>query len=317
MCSKFFRYSLLRFESIRRSTFENSPFVDSRSMAAAGFYFSGCDTTCICFSCGIVVSNWNEPVMTPMARHMLLFRSCGFINGYDVSLPNVDPLFTVTRNLETQTYLPPMRHGAYECKPTDFHRLLDCESLENPPEQLAVGRLPKNFEDIVVPITIHIRIPPHSPNFVMDSKHLLILLRSEEERVKTFNAGGWCRSKPTKQQLAKAGFYHLQVPEYTQCAFCLLIVSLWSDVNPMDFHKKSNRNCPLMKGEECGNLPCIDQPATESRTACVVCLTRERKIVFIPCRHFICCVNCTTENKFANCPLCRESVSRTERVYFS
>lgn len=51
---------------------------------------------------------------------------------------------------------------------------------------------------------------------------------------------------------------------------------------------------------------------------CVVCMDRERSVVFLPCKHFVCCTACTaTLNVPAACPMCRQSVQSTIDVYKS
>lgn len=46
---------------------------------------------------------------------------------------------------------------------------------------------------------------------------------------------------------------------------------------------------------------------------CVLCLTDERQVAFIPCGHYIACVPCG--HSLRTCAVCRESITSFIRVY--
>lgn len=51
---------------------------------------------------------------------------------------------------------------------------------------------------------------------------------------------------------------------------------------------------------------------------CVVCLLRRRRAAFLPCGHLVCCVCCAQrveQDINARCPVCRQSVTGTVRIY--
>lgn len=52
----------------------------------------------------------------------------------------------------------------------------------------------------------------------------------------------------------------------------------------------------------------------EART-CKVCMDNEIGVVFLPCGHLICCVNCAPSLK--DCPMCRTSIQGTVRTFLS
>lgn len=77
--------------------------------------------------------------------------------------------------------------------------------------------------------------------------------------------------------------------------------------------------------EACISLPLPEpsQPASledenarlkEQRT-CKICMDGEVGVVFLPCGHFCCCVNCAPSLK--DCPVCRSSIQGTVRTYMS
>ena len=47
---------------------------------------------------------------------------------------------------------------------------------------------------------------------------------------------------------------------------------------------------------------------------CVICMTRQRNILFTPCRHMCCCSECAHNNIHA-CPICRQVISEQIEVY--
>lgn len=53
----------------------------------------------------------------------------------------------------------------------------------------------------------------------------------------------------------------------------------------------------------------------ESRVACVICLTKERQFMFVPCGHLCCCMPCS--KALQKCPICRRRIIRCQRVHLS
>jgi len=47
---------------------------------------------------------------------------------------------------------------------------------------------------------------------------------------------------------------------------------------------------------------------------CKVCMEQEICIVFLPCGHFVACVNCATS--MSDCPLCRATIKGSVRMYW-
>ena len=53
------------------------------------------------------------------------------------------------------------------------------------------------------------------------------------------------------------------------------------------------------------------QPTTSMD--CKVCFDRQIEVLFIPCKHLVCCATCAALSK--TCPVCRGQVSETLRVF--
>merc|ERR1719350_967191 len=52
----------------------------------------------------------------------------------------------------------------------------------------------------------------------------------------------------------------------------------------------------------------------EQRT-CKICMDKEVGVVFLPCGHLCCCVNCAPALK--DCPVCRRNIQGTVRTFMS
>ena len=57
-----------------------------------------------------------------------------------------------------------------------------------------------------------------------------------------------------------------------------------------------------------------DKPLPQTSTnLCIICSTRERALVFVPCGHFAVCVPCGHGLK--SCPTCGSNIQALVRVY--
>jgi hypothetical protein len=85
-------------------------------------------------------------------------------------------------------------------------------------------------------------------------------LKSEENRLKTFITNGWPKPEINQGALAANGFYYTGIEDMTKCAFCNLFVCCWTpDCNPQDLHWVCMRDCVMVTGKECDNIP-IQRP---------------------------------------------------------
>ncbi|XP_078340928.1 uncharacterized protein LOC111106726 isoform X2 [Crassostrea virginica] len=59
----------------------------------------------------------------------------------------------------------------------------------------------------------------------------------------------------------------------------------------------------------------IDLFIQAQRAECKVCLVEEVQVLFLPCRHLVTCEKCA--NRLGQCPLCRENIQDTIRVFWA
>ena len=59
--------------------------------------------------------------------------------------------------------------------------------------------------------------------------------------------------------------------------------------------------------------PDREQSTPTTSMDCKVCFDRQIEVLFIPCKHLVCCATCAALSK--TCPVCRRHVSETLRVF--
>eukprot|EP00759_Apiculatamorpha_spiralis_P041309 PhF_6_TR39952/c0_g1_i1/m.59326 len=67
--------------------------------------------------------------------------------------------------------------------------------------------------------------------------------------------------------------------------------------------------------EDSGSQMSKSSPSLQS--LCVTCCTKERNVVFYPCRHMVCCVDCSERiapSGHGTCPICRVVLTRKETI---
>lgn len=58
-----------------------------------------------------------------------------------------------------------------------------------------------------------------------------------------------------------------------------------------------------------------DQPTEDQAQACVVCLDNRKCVAMMPCGHVCLCIECANEYRSKNCPLCRQTVKKLNRIF--
>lgn len=85
-------------------------------------------------------------------------------------------------------------------------------------------------------------------------------------------------------------------------------------------HTRDEEKCqslPLLDDESCKknqDLESENARLKEQRT-CKICMDKEVGVVFLPCGHLCCCVNCAPSLK--DCPVCRRNIQGTVRTFLS
>lgn len=85
------------------------------------------------------------------------------------------------------------------------------------------------------------------------------------------------------------------------------VLQLWIDCNQKKFAGGSHKNAYSNEGSQ-NNSDDIDE-----NQACKICMEREINCVLLECGHMLTCVTCG--RRLAECPVCRQNVSRVVRTF--
>lgn len=177
----------------------------------------------------------------------------------------------------------------------------------------------------------------------------LRMLKSEQARLDTFKKSVWSLTHPNIKDLAKCGFFCLEVSDKVQCAFCHGVAGEWEDTDiPLIEHRRHFPRCPLMCNLPVGNIP-IDISTDDKTTQtgddddivntvnikgqlrlvqeeinthsdipvtaqCKICFEEQIQIVFLPCAHAAVCIACS--KSITKCVICTRECSKT-RIFLA
>uniref|UniRef100_A0A8C5DC72 Baculoviral IAP repeat-containing protein 2-like n=1 Tax=Gouania willdenowi TaxID=441366 RepID=A0A8C5DC72_GOUWI len=194
-------------ELYRISTFARFPasVVTERSLARAGWFYTGVGDRVQCFRCNVTAEGW-QAGDCPTEKHRQLSPSCSFVQ----SLPS-------TANLLSSS------HSAFSPKlsPTVIFFLISGSNSRK------MGPLSsRGVEDMS-----HLRPTCHNPN-----------MRREQDRLESFHT--WTLSIITPTELAKAGFYYLGQGDRVACFSCGGQLNNWEPGDrAVSEHQRHYPNC--------------------------------------------------------------------------
>jgi hypothetical protein len=85
-------------------------------------------------------------------------------------------------------------------------------------------------------------------------------MKSEENRLKSFETKKWPKPEVSPDLLAASGFSYSGIDDITKCAFCKLFVCCWTTADiPDEIHRICMRDCPMVTGKQCSNIPLQQQ----------------------------------------------------------
>lgn len=274
----------------RRRTFVNwpKPYINTDQLAQFGFYHYGGDKV-KCAFCNIIIKDWDESD-SPLAEHIKHSSHCPLLNRqFTQNIPiNED---------ELNRSLP-------EISPD--------ECSENTCEHTHINK-PVRYEH---------------PDYVL-----------EVSRMKTFCS--WPKSiRQRPQELVEAGFFYTGQGDMVICFSCGLGLRDWEieDI-PIVEHAKHTIECiylNLVKGAEfvknikraesendtakktvTRNVSIIgdDESTSSAENTCKICYDKVADILFQPCNHCASCGRCSVS--LETCPVCRRTIERKTKIYFS
>ncbi|XP_028581992.2 baculoviral IAP repeat-containing protein 2 isoform X5 [Podarcis muralis] len=213
-------------ELYRMSTFSTFPQnvpVSERSLARAGFYYTGVKDKVKCFSCGLMLDNWKKGDKA-LDKHKQLYPSCNFVKSL-TPLNNLGSSFN-------SAFSPPTAFGL-----SSSHSPTPAANMDQ------VGYFSGSFSSF-----------PHDPvtsRAVEDLSHLRpktvnYAMSAEDDRLHTFES--WPLTFLSPSSLAKAGFYYIGPADKVACFACGGQLSNWEPKdNAMSEHRRHFPNCPFVE----------------------------------------------------------------------
>ncbi|XP_077197644.1 baculoviral IAP repeat-containing protein 2 isoform X2 [Paroedura picta] len=220
-------------ELYRISTFSTFPLnvpVSERSLARAGFYYTGLKDKVKCFSCGLMLDNWKKGD-SAVDKHKQFYPSCSLV-----------------QSLASANSLSSSFHSAFSPPVTSMGAKMDVERKTPSLDQGGYfsGRYSSFPQDPVTSRAVEDLscFRPKSFNRSM---------KTEEARRRTFQ--GWPLTFLAPSELAKAGFYYIGHADRVACFACGGQLGNWDpEDNAMSEHQRHFPNCPFVKNLY-GDLP--------------------------------------------------------------
>ncbi|XP_068600086.1 baculoviral IAP repeat-containing protein 2 isoform X2 [Brachionichthys hirsutus] len=227
-------------ELFRISTFARFPSsgVTERSLARAGWFYTGVGDRVQCFKCNVTADGWLAGDC-PAEKHRQLSPSCSFVQ----SLPSTANLLSSSHSAFSPLRIAPAipLSGPGPAAPNPAANQGD----------EAVGYLNPGFS----------APPPSSPlssRGVEDMSHQRPAcnnpsMRREQDRLDSFHP--WTLSIITPAELAKAGFYYLGQGDRVACFSCGGQLSNWEPGDrAVSEHQRHYPNCRFVRGDRTDNV---------------------------------------------------------------
>ncbi|XP_062052918.1 baculoviral IAP repeat-containing protein 2 [Lepus europaeus] len=198
------------------SAFPNGVPVSERSLARAGFYYTGVNDKVKCFCCGLMLDNWKQGD-NPIEKHKQLYPSCSFIQNLvsaslDSTIKNTSPV----RSSFAHSLSPTVEPGG---------------SFSGSYSSLSANPLNSRTVEDFSPL----RTNPYSYS-----------MSSEEARFLTYHM--WPLSFLSPSELARAGFYYIGPGDRVACFACGGKLSNWEPKDDaMSEHRRHFPKCPFLE----------------------------------------------------------------------
>ncbi|XP_039600264.1 baculoviral IAP repeat-containing protein 2 isoform X1 [Polypterus senegalus] len=230
-------------ELFRISTFAKFPAnvgVSERSLARAGFYYTGIGDKVQCFLCNITLENW-QPGDCPAERHRRQSPSCTFIQG----IPSSASLLSSSHS----AFSPPVQSLSALQTSTSPPSIQIEDELSYFSHTFSSMPL-RSLEDLC-----------HRSNLSSN-----LNMRREQDRLDTFQ--NWNVSNVMPSELAKAGFYYTGQSDRVMCFSCGGTLSNWEPGDrAVVEHQRHYPQCRFMRGERTENVPltplCVSNPVMQ------------------------------------------------------
>nr|XP_046266060.1 baculoviral IAP repeat-containing protein 2 [Scatophagus argus] len=240
-------------ELFRISTFARFPnsAVTERSLARAGWFYTGVSDRVQCFKCNVTAEGWHAGDC-PAEKHRQLSPSCPFIQ----SLPSTANLLSSSHSafspLRIAAAIPSSGPGPAVLNPTasQGEDPVGYPNIGLPAPPPSSPLTSRGVEDMS-----HQRPPCYNPN-----------MRREQDRLDSFHS--WTLSTITPAELAKAGFYYLGQADQVACFSCGGQLANWEPGDrALSEHQRHYPNCRFARGDRADVLGAVVGPTALSNVS--------------------------------------------------
>ncbi|KAK6486086.1 inhibitor of apoptosis protein isoform X1 [Huso huso] len=250
-------------ELFRMSTFAKFPAsgaVLERSLARAGFYYTGVGDRVQCFRCKVTVENW-QAGECPAERHKRQSPDCPFVQG-----------------LASSSSLLSSSHSAFS-PPLQSILLSQISNSTSPPlVEQQVGYFSNRFTSIPPSPLSSQSTEDVSQQRPATSQHPR--MRREQDRLDTFQ--NWPLANITPSELAKAGFFYLGQGDRVACFSCGGNLSNWEPGDrAVSEHQRHYPSCRFARGDGTDNIPLPASITSLNVSNPAMQLCEERLLTFV------------------------------------
>lgn len=145
------------------------------------------------------------------------------------------------------------------------------------------------------PNTIH-------KNLSLNCKKKLNEYKNKNQRIKSFENKNWKQKNIDVEKLVMANFFYTGIEDIVKCWKCEKSFTDWKkEDDPFKLHPK------------CNLIP-IETFEVNEKFTCSICFVNIRNVLFLPCRHCTCCLDCSL--KVNKCPICTECIKHKLTIFF-
>lgn len=235
-------------------------FPSAYSLAETGLFYSGRSDEVHCYKCQCCISHWKEEDI-PVERHKHAKPDCPLVASY--SLPVLVTLPSSKSGLASSAAIPQHYITSVQPEPepesssaTQQHYITSVQPEPELDEKVIRPTLPQQIviEKSIEHVPVSCRKDPLTFENMSCSELQFADMNSEAERLCTF--ANWSYKHVLPEDLAKAGFFSLNIGDCVKCAFCDVVLKQWEAGDmPLEEHRKHKPNCRFVQGLYVGNIP--------------------------------------------------------------
>merc|ERR1711953_1402356 len=274
---------------------------EPRQLAEAGFYYIGFSDQTKCFYCDGGLRNW-QPEDDPWTEHARWFSKCGFVR-----LVKGDEFISKCMEERPPESLAP-EISKNPRTPTD-EEIKSLMSSTVVQQVLSMGVDASRIKSALKRQILRNGQPFSDPNSLVSAA-----LKTDCEAERRPVSLGGAESHQSLSQTQTPNVAVLEQPSQPERSVSAPGPSTAPVPATSSTASTASTQMETAKPEISVDLEQENRLLKEARI-CKICMDQEIGVVFLPCGHLICCVQCAPSLK--DCPLCRQPIHGTVKTYMS